>query len=122
MASSCTTWSRTREPPEADGHRPRLLVVLQTVFNYDLAADKVVAISLYNTDGPRLRRGVYAYGPQANAWSDPLPIPDAVVKGIKNGNFGIYDPELNVYFCYFASDSTDHGNMWVYRLKKNKKK
>jgi hypothetical protein len=42
-----------------------------------------------------------------------------VVKGIKNGNFGWHAPELNAYFCYFASDSRDDGSMWVYRYKKN---
>ena len=43
-----------------------------------------------------------------------------MAKGIRNGNSGFYDPELNAYFCYFASDSADDGRMWVYRYKAGK--
>ena len=46
------------------------------------------------------------------------PLPADVVKGIRNGNFGFHDPVLNATFCYFASDSTDNGSMWVYRHRK----
>jgi hypothetical protein len=89
------------------------------VFNYDPVADALVVIRLYTTrDEPGLRRGVYVYDPAKNAWADPLPLPADVVKGIKNGNYGSYDPELNAYFCHFASDSNDDGSMWVYRFKK----
>lgn len=77
------------------------------------------AIRRYTTrDEPGLRRGVYAYDPAANAWADPLPLPAEVVKGIRNGNFGFFDPGLNAYFCYFAGDSADDGSMWVYRHQK----
>jgi len=55
-----------------------------------------------------------------HAWADPLPLPAEVVKGIRNGNSGFYDPELNAYFCHFASDSSDNGTTWVYRYKKAK--
>lgn len=42
-----------------------------------------------------------------------------MVKAIRNGNFGFYDPVLNVYFYYFAGDSNDDGSMWVYRYQNN---
>ena len=41
-----------------------------------------------------------------------------MAKGIKNGNFGFHDPELNASYLYFASDSSDNGTMWAYRYKK----
>jgi hypothetical protein len=44
-----------------------------------------------------------------------------VISGIRNGNYGFYDPTLNAYFSHFASDSTDNGVMWVYRHKKGGK-
>ena len=53
-----------------------------------------MVIRLYTTkDEPGHRRGVYVYDPKANAWADPLPLPAEVVKSIRNGNFGFYDPE-----------------------------
>ncbi len=105
--------------PKPKGTGPAYSSSYESVFNYDAGADRLVVIRLYNTkDEPGLRRGVYAYDPAANGWADPLPLPAEVVKGIKNGNFGFYDPELNAYFCHFASDSSDDGSMWVYRYKK----
>ncbi len=108
-------WSR----PAPKGTGPAYSSSYESIFNYDPANDALVVIRLYTTkDEPGLRRGVYAYDPEANAWADPLPLPSEVVKGIRNGNFGFYDPELQAYFCYFAGDSTDDGSMWVYRYKK----
>jgi hypothetical protein len=108
-------WSR----PKPTGTGPAYSSSYETIFNYDRAADKLVAIRLYTTkDEPGLRRGVYVYDPAANAWADPLPLPAEVAKAIKNGNYGWYDPELNAYFCHFAGDSTDDGTMWAYRYKK----
>jgi hypothetical protein len=110
-------WSR----PKPTGTGPTYSSSYETVFNYDKAADKLVAIRLYTPGGePGLRRGVYAYDPATNAWADPLPLPEDVTKAIKNGNYGWYDPELNAYFCHFAGDSTDNGTMWAYRYKKGK--
>jgi len=60
------------------------------------------------------------YNPQTRTWDDPLPLPPEVVRSVRNGNHGFYDPELNAYFCHFASDSSDNGTMWAYRYKKPK--
>lgn len=106
--------------PQATGHAPRACTSYESLYSYDATSDKLVVIRLFNAregDDPHLRRGVYAYNANTNAWDQPLPLPENVVKGIKNGNFGFYDPELNAYFCYFAGDSNDDGSMWVYRHK-----
>lgn len=112
-------WSR----PKPTGSGPVKCTSYESIFNFDEASDRLVVIRLY--DGPTrekpepgLRRGVYAYDPQTNTWADPHPLPAEVVKAIRNGNFGFYDPVLNVYFCYFAGDSADDGTMWVYRYKR----
>lgn len=109
------TWSR----PQPKGTGPAYSSSYESVFHYDPVADALVVIRLYTTkDEPGLRRGVYVYNPETNTWADPLPLPPEVAKAIRNGNFAFHDPELNAYFCYFASDSTDDGTMWVYRYKK----
>src|SRR5207248_11443617 len=90
----------------------------ESLFHYDSVNDALVIIRLYDKNEPGYRRGVYVYHPETNTWTDPLPIPPEVVKAIRNGNHGFYDPELNAYFCHFASDSTDNGTMWVYRYKR----
>jgi hypothetical protein len=108
-------WSK----PRPKGTGPFYSSSYESIFNVDSANDALVSIRLYNTkDEPGYRRGVYAYDPQANRWADPLPIPPEVIKTIRNGNFGFYDPELNAYFCYFANDSQDEGTMWAYRYKR----
>jgi hypothetical protein len=108
-------WSQ----PKPKGTGPAYSSSYESIFNFDAAADRLVVIRLYQTkDEPGLRPGVYVYDPETNAWADPLPLPADVVKGIKNGNYGFHDPELNAYYCHFASDSTDDGSMWVYRYKK----
>lgn len=108
-------WSR----PEPKGTGPAYSSSYESIFNYDPASDSLVVIRLYTTkDEPGLRRGVYVYDPKTNAWAEPLPLPDEVVKSIRNGNFGFFDPVLQAYFCYFAGDSNDDGTMWVYRHKK----
>lgn len=111
------TWSR----PEPKGTGPLYATSYESVFNYDATADTLVVIRLYNTkDEPGQRRGVYAYDPGSNAWAEPLPLPENVVKAIRNGNHGWHDPGLNAYFCHCAGDSTDDGTMWAYRYKKAK--
>jgi hypothetical protein len=108
-------WSR----PRAKGTAPLYSTSYESIFNYDSANDVLVIVRLYDTkDEAGLRRGVYVYDPRTNTWADPLPLPADVVKSIRNGNFGFYDPELNAYFCHLASDSTDNGTMWVYRYKR----
>jgi hypothetical protein len=108
------TWAR----PAPKGPGPFSSTSYESIFNFDTASDELVSIRLYNKDEPGRRRGVYAYDPKTNTWGEPLPIPAEVVKSIRNGNYGCYDPELNVYFCHFAGDSRDDGTMWVYRYKK----
>jgi hypothetical protein len=108
-------WSR----PKPKGIGPAFSSSYESIFHYDAAADRLVVIRLYTTkDEPGLRRGVYAYDPEANAWEEPLPLPAEVAKAIKNGNSGWHDPGLNAYFCHFASDSADDGTVWAYRYKK----
>jgi len=77
-----------------------------------------VVIRLYEKEGPVLARGVYVYDPSANTWTDRLPIPDRVVRSIRDGNYGFHDPVLDVTFCHFAGDSADDGTMWAYRYRK----
>lgn len=110
------TWSK----PRPQGTAPLFCTAYESIYNYDSVNDRLVVIRLRSRekDEPGQRRGVYVYDPAANSWADPLPLPPEVVKGIKNGSFGFYDPNLNAYFCYFAGDSNDDGSMWVYRWKK----
>lgn len=109
-----SAWSK----PQAKGTAPLACTSYESVFNYDTANDKLVVLRLYDKDAPGQRRGVYVYDPETNTWADPLPVPPEVVKALRNGNYGFYDPELNAYFCHFAGDSSDDGTMWVYRHKK----
>ena len=110
-------WTR----PQPSGTGPRYASLYESIDNYDAANDALVVIRLYETaDAPGLRRGVYVYDPEKNAWADPLPIPENVMKSIRNGNYGSYDPLLNAYFCHFAGDSTDNGTMWAYRYRSKK--
>ncbi len=112
------TWSR----PAPSGKGPTGLSGYESIFNYDSVNDKLVVIRLYPKKGdPGRKQGIYVYDPATNSWADPLPIPPDVVKAIRNGNYGCYSPELNAYFCHFASDSQDNGTMWVYRYKAAKK-
>lgn len=110
-------WSR----PKPKGNGPFASSSYETIYNFDPANDALVCIRLYDKDAPGLRRGVYAYDPETNAWADPLPLPPEVVKAIRNGNYGFHDPVLNAYFCHFAGDSNDDGTMWVYRYKNARK-
>jgi hypothetical protein len=108
--------SWTKPQPEGDG--PLSATSYESIYSYDSVNDRLVILRLY--DGEKdsaVKRGVYAYDPATNRWDDPLPLPSKVVEDIRNGNFGFYDAPLNAYFCHFASDSTDDGNMWVYRYK-----
>ena len=110
-----------RAPRPPKGSAPLFASSYESVYNFDATADRLVVIRLYTSkDEPGLRRGVYVYDPEANAWADPLPLPADVTKAIKNGNYGWFDPALNAYSCHFASDSTDDGTVWVYRYKKGK--
>jgi hypothetical protein len=105
----------------AKGPAPLAATAYESIYNFDAANDRLVVIRLHDKDEPGLRRGVYAYDPATNSWAEPLPLPPEVVKGIRNGSYGFHDPELNVYFCHFAGDSSDDGSMWVYRYRSPKK-
>jgi hypothetical protein len=108
------TWSQ----PHPKGPGPFYSSAYESIFNSDTANDRLVVIRHKTTeDEPGHRRGVSVYDPNTNTWADPLPLPTDVVQGLKNGPFGFYDPQLNAYFCYFASDSNDDGSMWVYRYR-----
>jgi hypothetical protein len=108
------TWTR----PRPRGAAPFYSSSYESVFNYDEANDRLVSIRLYDTkDEPGWRRGVYAYDPNTNTWADPIPLPQEVVRSIRNGNYGCYHPELNAWFLHFAGDSTDDGVMWGYRFR-----
>jgi hypothetical protein len=109
------TWSK----PRPKGTAPFYSSSYESIFGYDTTNDRLVSIRLYTTrDEPGFRRGIHVYDPETNTWADPLPLPPEVVKSIRNGNHGWYDPELNAYFCHFAGDSADNGTMWVYRYRK----
>jgi len=111
--------SDTWKLPKPAGIGPISCSSYESIFNFDTVSDSLVVIRLYEgKDEPGLRRGVYAYSPATNSWADPLPLPEAVNKDIRNGNFGFFDPESNAYFCHFASDSSDDGVMWAYRYKR----
>ncbi len=109
-------WSR----PRPKGTGPAHASSYESIFNYDPANDALVVIRLYGKDEPGYRRGVYAYDPRANAWAEPLPLPAAVVKSVRNGNHGFHDPVLNAYFCHFANDSADDGTVWAYRYRRGR--
>jgi hypothetical protein len=108
-------WKR----PVPTGTGPISCSSYESIFSFDTVNDALVVIRLYeDKDEPGLRRGIYSYSPATNSWADPLLIPEAAQKSIRNGNFGFFDPGLNAHFCHFASDSTDDGVMWAYRYKK----
>lgn len=82
-------------------------------FEYDAELDLVVVIQMTGKT-----RGVYAYDPKTNSWSDRLAFPAGGPAFPFAGNT-CYDRELNVYFCHVARDSEDDGVVWAYRYKKH---
>lgn len=105
--------------PRPKGPGPLYASANQSIFIFDPASDRLVSIRCHTTkDEPGQRQGVYAYDPATNSWAEPRALPPEVTKAIKSASYGFYDPVLNVYFCYFASDSRDDGSMWVYRFQK----
>lgn len=102
--------------PDAAGTAPRAATSNDSIFQFDTVNDRLVIIRWSAGEGEP--RAVYSYDPEANAWADPLPLPENVRGSIKNGSHGCYDPNTNAFYCHFASDSQDDGTIWVYRFKK----
>jgi hypothetical protein len=76
--------------------------------HYDPVADRVIEI---------LSDGVHALDPDTFTWSSAaLALPPDLPTTLQW--HGFYSPELNVHFLYFAGDSDDRGQMWVYRYKR----
>ena len=89
------------------------------VLNYDSVND--AAILFYHINGSggendaKVGRGIYAYDPAANSWSDsPQPLPQDF-RSLPNS---FYSPEMNAHFIHIAGDSADDGVMWAYRYKR----
>jgi len=84
---------------------------------YEPIHDAVILVMHSAGDDKPERIGVYVYDPEANAWGDPLEVPEKLRsdRGAKNG---FYDRELNAIFLHAAGDSADNGTIWVYRYKK----
>jgi hypothetical protein len=86
---------------------------------YDPIRDVVVVIQFRSQEGKKPERvGVYAYDPGADSWSGPAPLPDAVRRLDVSAANVCFDPELNAFFCFFATDGEDNGVMWAYRWRK----
>ena len=104
------TWTK----PNPTGKFPVQYTSNCAFFSYDAVNDVVVLMQNFGKE-------IYVYNPETNAWSEPLITPKEVVlsSGFVNA-FGnaFYDPELNVFFCHFASDGVPNGTMWAYRYKK----
>ncbi len=66
--------------------------------------------------------GIFAYHPDENRWETVADKP-AFFTAKENPGWpqwsGFYDPELNVYFLYVATDGRSNGTMWAYRYKQN---
>jgi len=105
-----------KPPQNVDGYGYGPFSTSRSVMNYDSAND--VAVLFYHgngsTEASRKGRGVYAYDPTANAWSEaPLSVP----KEFRKCPSSFYDPDLNAHFIHCAGDSADDGVMLVYRYK-----
>ena len=78
---------------------------------YDVKND-VVTVFRYG------EKKIYTYVPATGTWSSQA-FPAAVLSAVSYPSVNaFYDPELNAYFCYLASDSDANGMMWAYRFKK----
>lgn len=59
-------------------------------------------------------RKVYTFDPNSETWTS-VPFPSSIPFGRVWSAF--YDPSLNAVFVFGAHDSTDDGEMWVYRFR-----
>lgn len=75
---------------------------------YDTVND-VLTIFHY-ADGTR-----YTWDPKTETWTN-APIPVEVLTAVGYPSFNaFYDPKVNAYFVFVATDSVDNGTMWAYR-------
>jgi hypothetical protein len=101
-----STWTN----PTPIGTPPGAFRTNDASVTYDVAND-VVIVFHYKY------KKIYTYVPDTNTWTHQ-PFPAAVLTSVSGSFSTFYDPELNAYFCYGASDSADNGIMWAYRYKK----
>jgi hypothetical protein len=87
------------------------------VLVYEPHQDVVLLVMHSAADDKPERLGVYAYDPEANAWGEPLELPEKLRSDRRPKN-GFYDPELKAVFLHAAGDSRDDGTVWVYRYKR----
>jgi hypothetical protein len=94
--------------PESGG--PSSFGTNSATVNYDVASDAVTIIS-------HADRAVYVYDLASTSWS-MLPFPSSVEFSQFASMMGVYSPDLNAYFLYFAIDGEPDGEMWAYRYRR----
>ena len=107
------TWTK----PNPTGKYPLNYTSNCAFLYYDSANDVVVLLMDWGKE-------IYVYNPETNTWAEPLITPTGVGHDTAVANSfgnGFYDPELNAFFCHFASDGVPNGTMWAYRYKKGAK-
>jgi hypothetical protein len=101
-----STWSK----PSSSGTAPQSFRTNQASIFYD-AANDVVTVFHYD-DGL-----IYTYQIDSDSWVS-APLLDEVRTSVSYpSHHAFYDPALNVYFLYLATDSGDNGIMWAYRYR-----
>ncbi len=94
--------------PESDGTAPATFRTNEASIFYDSVND-VVTVFQY------AERMHYTYDPEADSWTSRA-LPDEMLDSVSYPSFNaFYDPALDAYFVYVASDSGDNGTMWAYR-------
>jgi hypothetical protein len=100
------TWTK----PSSSGTPPHSFRTNSASIFYDSASDVVVVFQYEDSL-------IYVYEHDGDNWST-LALPSEVVNAVSYpAHNAFYDPELNVYFLYIATDSTDNGVMWAYRYR-----
>ncbi len=99
-----STWSR----PNQDGG-PQSFGTNHASAIYDPTHD-VITLFHY-TD-----RLIYTYDPNTDRWSSSAMPAEVSVSYPSYHAF--YDPDLNAYFVYVATDSATNGDMWAYRHRR----
>jgi hypothetical protein len=78
---------------------------------YDSANDVVI---VFRYGGATAERGIFAYSPVTNEWSEAA---NSFPEKWGQCTNGFYNPVLKAHFFHVASDSDDNGTIWVYRHK-----